>query len=128
MKTAKLLSAWGYQGDAMALPVADVDVSAAYYVEKMGFEAVERSDNPVNRVVLERDGIRMAINENGGDPEQDGCAFRTDDVQALHAEFAANGLEKLGDFKEETHDDGKYKVFFVVAPDGLCFWFGQRLA
>lgn len=110
----------------MALPVADVDVSAAYYVGKMGFEAIARGDEPVRGVVLERDGIRMAINENGGEPEQDGCAFRTDDVEMLHAEFAANGLEKLGDLKEEIHDDGEYKVFFVVAPDGLCFWFGQR--
>jgi len=27
----------------------------------------------------------------------------------------------------ETREDGsQWKVFFVVAPDGLCYWFGQR--
>lgn len=124
--TAKLLSAWGYQGDAMALPVADVETATPYYVENMGFSIGERGDEPVRHVVLERDGIRMAINENGGDPTQDGCAFRTDDVEALWAEFNANGLTKLGEIKEETHDDGKYQAFFVVAPDGLCFWFGEK--
>jgi hypothetical protein len=119
--TAKLLSAWGYQGDAMALPVVDVETATVYYVEKMGFTIVDRGDEPVRHVVLERDGIRMAINENGGDPSQDGCAFRTDNLAALRVEFESDGLEKLGEVKNETHDDGTYKVFFVVAPDGLCF-------
>jgi len=132
----KLLSAWGYQGDAMNLPVADVDLAALYYVEKMGFSVVEQDSSPseppdvevVKRIVLERDGVRIALAENGGDPEQDGCAFRTDSVQELHDEFAAAGLEKLGEIKDETRDDGsKFKVFFVIAPDGLCYWFGERL-
>ncbi|MGH9946195.1 MAG: VOC family protein [Pyrinomonadaceae bacterium] len=126
--TAKLISAWGYQGDAMNLPVADVVVSAEYYVEKMGFAVVEKNDEPVMRVVLERDGIQMALTENGGDPTQDGCAFHTDNVVELRQEFIGNGLEKIGEIKSETHDDGSnFKVFFVVAPDGLCYWFGEKV-
>jgi len=82
--TAKLLEAWGYQGDPMALPVADVDASAAYYVDKLGFEITERADG---RVVLQRDGLKMAINENGGDPTQDGVAFLVDDIEQLHKEL-----------------------------------------
>lgn len=122
--TAKLLEAWGYQGDAMTLPVADVETSAAYYVDKMGFEITERADG---RVVLERDGLQMAINESGGDPTQDGVAFLVDDVELIHRELTERGAEKLGDLKNESRDDGDYKVFFVVAPDGLCFWLGQKL-
>jgi lactoylglutathione lyase len=134
--TAKLLSACGYQGDAMNLPVADVDAAAAYYVEKMGFRVVEQDTAPseppqseaVKRIVLDRDSVRIGLAENGGDPNQDGCAFHTDDVQALHEEFAQAGLERLGEFKDETRDDGsRFRVFFVVAPDGLCFWFGERV-
>src|ERR1035437_4352039 len=126
---AKLLSAWGYQGDAMNLPVADVETAVPYYVEKMGFEVVERRDERYGRVVIERDGIRMALAENGGDPTQDGCAFEVDDVGALHSEFATNDLNKLGGLEEETRDDGlKYKVFFVIAPDRLCFWFSERIS
>ena len=48
---AKLLSAHGYQGDAMNLPVADADATATYYVEKMGFAVVERSHHPVTDAV-----------------------------------------------------------------------------
>jgi len=125
---AKILSAFGYQGDAMNLPVASVDASVFYYEWKMAFSVVERESEPVNKAVFERDGVRFAIVENGGDPEQDGCAFHTDDVEALRSEFIANGLDNVGNIKQENHDDGsRFKVFFVVAPDGLCYWFGERL-
>jgi catechol 2,3-dioxygenase-like lactoylglutathione lyase family enzyme len=133
---ARLRSAYGYQGDAMNLPVADVDTAAGYYVAKMGFEIVEQDSGPgeppvegaMKRAMLERDGVRMALAENGGDPEQDGCAFETDDVEALYAEFKDRGLEKLGELKDEVRKDGsRFTVFFVTAPDGLCFWFGERV-
>ncbi len=167
---AKLLSAYGYKGDAMNLPVADVETAAPYYVRHMGFTIARQDsgpgeppsnhpitenhpagetgtppqtrrgaktppllgqeggqDRPVKRVILERDGIRIALAENGGDPEQDGCAFHTDDVTALRDEFIATGLDDIGKINEETRDGGKrFKVFFVVAPDGLCYWFGER--
>ncbi len=123
---AKLLSAYGYQGDAMNLPVADVEAALPFYLEKMGFSAVERVDAPVKKAVLERDGVQFAIAENGGDPAQDGCAFHTDDVQALREEFIANGLTGLGKIDTETREDGsKFNVFYVIAPDGLCYWFGE---
>lgn len=124
---AKLLSAFGYQGDAMNLPVKDVDASLSYYIEKMGFSAGETSSSPHKKVVLERDGIQMALAENGADPEQDGCAFYTDDVESLHAEFLGNALEKIGELGTETKEDGTViKRFFVIAPDGLCYWFGEK--
>lgn len=124
---SKILSAFGYQGNAMELPVADVETAAPFYLEKMGFAAVEHIDAPVRKVVLERDGVRFAIAENGGDPTQDGCAFHVEGVGELSDEFVANGLSGIGPIGPETHDDGsKFNVFFVVAPDGLCYWFGER--
>ncbi len=127
MIKAKLLSSGGYQGGAMNLACADVDAAVPYYGSKMGFAVVEIHDEPVKRAVLERDGIQMALAENGGDPEQDGCAFRTDSVVAPCDEFIVNGLDKIGELQDETRDDGrKFKVFFVVAPDGLCYWFGEE--
>ena len=122
---AKLLSAYGYQGDAMNLPVADV-AAATFYVDKMGFSVVGETSQPVNKTLLERDGIQFAIAENGGDPEQDGCAFHTDDVAGLRDEFIANGLVNIGNTQDEKRDGSIFKVFLVVAPDGLCYWFGQR--
>ena len=121
-------NAWGYQGNAMALPVADVDQAVPFYERVMGFALVSRAEVPHRSVVLSRDGIQIGMAENGGDPTQDGCAFQVNDIERLFAEFKTNGLEKeLSAFDVERRDDGSsWKVFYVVAPDGLCYWFGQR--
>jgi len=125
-----LETAWGYQGDNMNLPVPDVNASVPFYESILGFTVVARSDTPHKAVVLGRDGIQIRLAENGGDPTQDGCAFQVDDVASLFAEFKANGLQKESSAFDIEHrpDGSSWKVFFVVAPDGLCYWFGERQA
>lgn len=125
---AHLESAFGYQGDAMSLPVADVDSAVSFYEQVMGFQTVSRSESPHRSAVLSRDAVRIGLAENGGDPTQDGCAFHVTDIEGLFAEFQANGLgKKLSQFDIERRPDGSsWKVFYVVAPDGLCYWFGER--
>lgn len=119
--------AFGYRGDAMALPVPDVDAAIPFYERVLGFRAISRSTAPHKAAVLARDEVRMAIAENGGDPTQDGCAFHVRNLDALYAEFEANGLQKSGPaFGVERRDDVDWRVFYVVAPDGLCYWFGER--
>jgi hypothetical protein len=49
---AKLLAVFCYQGDALNLPVADSEVSAAFYASTMGFAEAERANGPVKRVVI----------------------------------------------------------------------------
>lgn len=119
--------AFGYRGDALALPVADVDAAVPFYERVLGFRVVSRSDAPQKSAVLARDEVQMALAENGGDPTQDGCAFHVRNLDALYAEFEANGLRKSGQvFGLERHDNADWRVFYVVAPDGLCYWFGER--
>ena len=120
---------FGYQGDTMALPVASVDAALAFYERVLGFRAASRSDAPHRSAVLERDDVRMALVENGGDPTQDGCAFHVRNLDALYAEFVANGLDRKDDaFGVEHRGGAEWRVFYVVAPDGLCYWFGERQA
>lgn len=120
-------NAWGYQGDNMNLPVADLESAIPFYERVMGFRVESRNEVPYSSAVLERDGIRIGLAENDGDPTQDGCAFEVDDVEAAFAEFKANGLEKeMSGFDFEENNGAKWKVFYVVAPDGLCYWFGER--
>jgi hypothetical protein len=77
--------------------------------------------------VLGRDQIQIKLAENGGDPSQDGCAFHVKNLESLFAEFKANGLQKeLSDFSNEDRGGEVWKVFYVVAPDGLCYWFGEQ--
>lgn len=120
-------NAWGYQGDNMNLPVADLESAIPFYERVMGFRVESRNEVPYSSAVLERDGIRIGLAENDGDPTQDGCAFEVDNVEAAFAEFKANGLEKeMSGFDFEENNGAKWKVFYVVAPDGLCYWFGER--
>lgn len=119
--------AFGYQGNNMNLPVRDVAAALPFYETTLGFRVHSRSDAPQKSAVLARDQIQIALVENGGDPSQDGCAFHVKGLDALLAEFKANGLQKeLSDFKTEQHGGATWKVFYVVAPDGLCYWFGER--
>ena len=93
----------------------------------MGFSVVSQTDSPHKSAVLRRDGIQIGLAENGGDPTQDGCAFEVDDVESAFAELKANGLKKdAPGFSVEQRGANSWKVLYVVAPDGLCFWLGQR--
>jgi len=122
-----LEKAFGYQGDNMNLPVRDLAAALPFYETVLGFRVVSRSDTPHKSAVLARDEVQMALAENGGDPSQDGCAFHVKDLESLFAEFKANGLRKeRSDFSSEERGGKTWTVFYVVAPDGLCYWFGER--
>jgi lactoylglutathione lyase len=119
--------AFGYQGDNMNLPVADVDAALPFYETVLRFRVVRRDSVPHKSAVLARDVVQMRIAENGGDSSQDGCAFHVTGLASLFAEFKTNGLQKeLSDFSTEEHGGASWQVFYVVAPDGLCYWFGER--
>jgi lactoylglutathione lyase len=126
---ATLEKAWGYQGDVMNLPVRDLAAALPFYESVLGFRVVSRSDTPHNSALLARDQVQIGLAENGGDSTQDGCAFHAKHLESLFAEFKANGLQKeLSKFDSEQRDGVAWKVFYVVAPDGLCYWFGERQA
>jgi catechol 2,3-dioxygenase-like lactoylglutathione lyase family enzyme len=120
-------TAWPYQKDEMNLPVENVETAIPFYETIMGFQVVSRNDSPCKSAILGRDGIQIGLAENGGDPSQDGCFFEVDNVEAAFAELKANGLEKEeAGFRIDQHGDTAWKVFFVVAPDGLCYCLGER--
>ncbi|HKO96550.1 MAG TPA: VOC family protein [Pyrinomonadaceae bacterium] len=124
---AAFKSAWGYQGNNLNLPVANLEDAIPFYETVMGFQVQSRSDSPHRSAILGRDDIQIGLAENGGDPTQDGCAFEVDSVEAAFAELKANGLEKeLSGFVIEQNQGTSWKVFYVVAPDGLCYWLGER--
>jgi len=122
-----LEKAFGYQGDNMNLPVPDLEAALPFYETVLGFQVLSRGNTPQRWAILTRDKVQIRLAENGGDPTQDGCAFHVHDVEALFAEFNAKGLQKeQSEFSFEQHDGAAWKVFYVVAPDGLCYWFGER--
>ena len=116
-----------YAEDEMNLPVNDVDAAIPFYETVMGFRVVSRNDSPHKSAVLARDEIQIGLAENGGDPAQEGCFFEVDNADAAFAELKSQGLKKeAADFRIDQYGDTSYKVFFVLAPDGLCYCLGER--
>jgi len=124
---ATFKSASPYLEDAMNLPVENIDEAIPFYETVMGFQVTSRQDSPYKSAVIARDDIQMGLAENGGDPTQEGCFFEVDDVEAAFNELKANGLETDDpNYRVDQHGDTSFRVFFVVAPDGLCYCLGQR--
>jgi lactoylglutathione lyase len=127
MMKALFMTASPYADDAMNLPVQNVDAAIPYYEKVFSFRVVSRQDAPHKSVILGRDSIQIGLAENGGDPTQEGCFFEVDDVETAFAELKSNGLEKEeAGFRIDRYGDTSWKVFFVVAPDGLCYCLGER--
>lgn len=116
-----------YADDQLNLPVANVDTAVKFYEDTMGFHVVSQVETPYKKVILRRDNHEIGLAENGGDPSQEGCFFEVDNVEAMFAEFKTNGLNQdQANYRIDKHGDSSYKVFFVVAPDGLCYCVGER--
>lgn len=117
-----------YLDDEMNLPVENVDEAIPFYETIMGFEVISKSETPHESVVLSRDSIQIGLAENGGDPSQDGCFFEVDNVEAAFNELKANGFDKEDpEYRVDSHGDKSFKLFFVIAPDGLCYCIGERV-
>lgn len=116
-----------YVKDAMNLPVRDLEAAVPFYETVMGFRLISRTDTPHRSAILGRDSIQIGLAENGGDPSQEGCFFEVDSAEAAFAELKSNGLQKEdAGFRIDRYGNTSYKVFFVVAPDGLCYCLGER--
>jgi RimJ/RimL family protein N-acetyltransferase len=122
-------------GHLLDLPVRSGALGSAveYYVRVFGFAVAQRTESPRAAALLVRDGLTMGLEENGRDPEQEGAFIEVDDIDAAYAELDANGLGKAApdftlDYRPAEDGEPPYynKVFFVIAPDGLCYCLGHR--
>src|SRR5258706_5955982 len=100
-----------YKDDALNLPVANVDAAIPYYEKTFGFGVVSRGDAPHRSVLLDRDGIRIGLAENGGDPSQEGCFFEVDNIEAAYPEI--KGVAPPGSaFRVDKFRQTSYRVCF----------------
>jgi len=118
-------AAYPYADSVLTLPVKDIAEAAAWYANAFGLQEVERrADSAQPAVVLERDGVRLGFEENGGNPENEGAAILVAGIEGIRREFEANGVP-VGEWRIDERDGKQLRVFFVVAPDGLCYYFHQ---
>ncbi|EKK03900.1 glyoxylase I family protein [Rhodopirellula baltica SH28] len=126
MSKPSFQSASPYKDDVLALPVADLDAASDWYCEHFGMTEVERVTTPNPAVILERDGVRIGFAINGGDPAQEGAAIRVSDINGIRRELESNGID-VASIRVDERDGEKFNVFFVVAPDGLCYYFNEPI-
>lgn len=113
-----------YANDALHLPVKDVASAIPYYEQTFGFRVESRSASPHAVAILARDGIRIGLAENGGDPTQEGCFFEVDNVETAYSEINGKPAEP-GALKTLEAHGRRHRAFFVIAPDGLCYLIAQ---
>jgi catechol 2,3-dioxygenase-like lactoylglutathione lyase family enzyme len=118
--------AFPYGDDVLALPVTDLESAAKWYAQHFAMVEVERKSEPKPTVIMERDGVRIGFSVNGGDSSQEGAAILVSDIHAARAELESRGV-KIGNWRVDEQDGKRLQVFFVVAPDGLCYYFHQPL-
>ena len=120
------------EGTLLSLPVPDLATSLPYYTKVFGLETQQAPSSgdtcPYPTAQLRsRGGAVFGLAQNGGDPANEGAFLEVDDVEAAFAEMQANGLEQqAGDYAVQKHGASEFRLFFVVAPDGLCFCIGER--
>ena len=125
--TPRFLSASPYEDNVLALPVTDLDAATEWYCNHFGMTEVERRNEPHPAVILERDGVQIGFAVNGGDPSQEGAAIRVNNIQGIMAELASTGLG-IANPRVDERDGEKFDVFFIVAPDGLCYYFNAPVS
>ena len=119
-------AAFPFQDDVLALPVEDLDRAAEWYGRSFGLTEVERPDRPVPTVLMEREGVRLGFAVNGGDASADGAAILVSDIHRAREELEAKGVA-IANWRVDERDGETFQVFFVVAPDGLCWYFHQPI-
>lgn len=118
------MGAFPYQASVLALPVTDIDAAARWYSRCFGMAEAERHSDPVPAVVMERDGTRIGFSVTGGDPSEDGAAILVSNIDAIRSQLEASGVN-VSEWRTDERDGRKLRVFFVVAPDGLCYYFHE---
>ena len=123
---ARFKAAFPYRNDVMALPVTDLEATVAWYTKSFGMTETERHDQPFPAVILERDGTRIGFAINGGDASQDGAAILVSRIHDVRRELESSGV-KISNWRIDERDGQQFQVFFVVAPDGLCYYFHEPI-
>jgi hypothetical protein len=61
-----------------------------------------------------------------GDASQDGAAILVSGIEGVRWELESKGVS-IGDWRIDERNGKKFQVFFVVLPDGLCYYFHEAL-
>ena len=117
-------AAYLFLDDVTTLPVKNLDETVAWYSNAFGLTEVERTSDPVPQVIMARDDAKIGFAINGNDPSQDGAAVLVREIKKVRDELESKGVD-VANWRVDERDGQQLQVFFVVAPDGLCYYFHE---
>jgi len=113
-----------YADDAMNLPVADVDAAIPYYERPLGFASSQDLRRRTSRSCSRATRFRSAWQRTVAIRRRKVVILKSTTSKLLFAEIKGKQPAD-GDLKINKHGDSASKVFFAIAPDGLCYMIGQ---
>lgn len=119
-------AAYPFLEDVTTLPVKDLDEAVAWYQNAFGLSEIERNSEPFPQVIMERDDAKIGFAITDADPTQDGAAILVREIQQVRDELESKGVE-IANWRVDERDGQELQVFFVVAPDGLCYYFHEPI-
>ena len=125
-RVAQFKDAFPYQGSILALPVKDIEVAARWYAQHFGMVEIDRRREQAPTVILERDGVRIGFSETGEDSSQAGAAILVSGISEIRSQIEESGVV-TSNWRVDEQDGRNVQVFFVVAPDGLCYYFHEPI-
>ncbi|MBO6794572.1 MAG: VOC family protein [Balneolaceae bacterium] len=111
---------------AAIFPAKDPESLANWYAEKLGFEITFKWGEPVDYIVTNREH-KVSIHFSKSDNEnlQPSMLYVfCEDVDAIHAEFVKNGVDKLSALEDQEY---QMRDFDVVDPVGNRLTFGMGI-
>ena len=105
-----------------ALPSLNLDESLAFY-DQIGFKLESRFGD--DYAIVSRDNIELHLFacDNSEVAENSRCYIRTPDIQTLHTELRASGVERLSDIEEKPWHMIEFEVY---DSSGNVLHFGQH--
>lgn len=111
-----------FEDVAPVLPVADIEVSLAFYQETLGFSIDFERGNPVNHVALRRDAAFIHLRR---EPVfHTAVTFYVDDILKLSAQLEARRVPMVD---PPTKEDCGMTMFSINDPDGHLLRFREYL-
>jgi catechol 2,3-dioxygenase-like lactoylglutathione lyase family enzyme len=109
---------------------SDVEVSVAFYEQKLGFRAIHKEGNPLRMAIVKRDTAEIFLVQNDYQQLSESISLRisVDNIEQLYEEILAKGEEVI-------HPNGKLaikpwgvKEFVILDPAGTCLTFYEPIS
>jgi len=97
-----------FSHSAIVLPVEDVEKTAAFYRDQLGFEITFTWESPASYAVLKRDeavGIHLVKRQDEGQPSEKHTALYifVHDVDTVYREYLSKGVEILHELSDQEY-------------------------